>query len=179
MGFILWPAALLVFLLWSLAAWLVFSLSDWAAGQVSGVVGAVLTAELGPWATTIINSLGTLIKVGVVAVWTIVGVGILGAPVWLRRQRRAGLIPDSYTHRYQHRSEPRDARRSDDSDAAYSFDNEMRRGGHGEHQWRDRNLWQQRAQQSYGEVSFLRNALGELVGDYRRKKKKKRDDDDD
>lgn len=146
MGLILWPAALLVLLFWSLAAWIIFGLSDWAASQVAAGLSGVLTAELGPWAAWIIGSLGTLIKVGIVAVWAIVGFGILGAPLWLRRQRRAGNIPDTYMHDRSSRDHP---------------------------------AWQQRADQSYGEISFLRDQARETMGKYRRKKKRKRDDDDD
>ena len=179
MGIILWPAALLLFLFWSLAAWIIFGLSDWAASLLAATVAGVLTAELGPWATWLIDSLGTLIKLCVVAVWAVIGLGILGAPLWLRRQRRAGQIPESYRHGYPDRSRQFDTRSSDYRRADDSFDEEPRRRGHREKSWRDREAWQHRARQSYGEVSFLRDAVGEMMGKYRRKKRKKRDDYDD
>lgn len=179
MGLILWPAALLLFLFWSLAAWLIFGLSEWAAGHVATAVGGVLTAELGTWATTLINSLGALIKFGVVAVWAIVSIGLLGAPMWLRRQRRAGHIPDYYTQGYPPRSRPHNTPSADFRKADDEFEEQRHRRGDHDKPWRDRQVWQERAQQSYGEASYLRDAVGEMMGKYRRKKKKKRDDDDD
>jgi hypothetical protein len=121
MGLILWPAALLVLLFWSLAAWIIFGLSDWAASQVAAGLGGILTAELGPWAAWIIGSLGTLIKIGIVAFWGIVSFGILGAPLWLRRQRRAGNIPESYMHDRSSRGSPAWRQRADQGYEEISF----------------------------------------------------------
>jgi hypothetical protein len=178
MGLILWPAALLLFLIWSLAAWLVFGVSDWTAGHVASAIGGVLTAELGPWVAWLIGSLGTLIKFGIIAVWAIVSIGILGAPVWLRRKRQAGQIPDAYYGReYPLRGEPRDTRYSYHPEADY--DDKERSRSHNNRPWRDREAWQKRTHQGYGELSFLRDAVGEMMGKYRRKKRRKRDDDDD
>ncbi|MDZ4840634.1 MAG: hypothetical protein SH859_00605 [Hyphomicrobium aestuarii] len=179
MGIILWPLALLIFLFWSLAAWIIFGLSEWTASFVAAALGDILTAELGPWAAWLMNSLGAIIKFGVVAVWAIVSLGILGAPLWLRRQRHAGKIPDAYTTGYPIRSRPRDTRMSDERFADDGFDEEPRRRGNDNRSWRDREAWQQRAQESYGEIAFLRDALGAKMGEYRRKKRKKREDDDD
>jgi hypothetical protein len=179
MGLILWPAALLLFLFWSLAAWLLFGVSDWAAGHVASAVGGVLTAELGPWAAWLIGSLGTLIKLGIIAVWAIVSIGILGAPLWLRQKRRAGQIPDAYRAGYQLRGERRDSRVSYHPEADDDFRGSLRDRDNHHRPWRDRKAWQQRAHQGYEELSFLRDAVGETLGKYRRKKKRKRDDDDD
>jgi hypothetical protein len=179
MGVILWSVALLLFLFWSLAAWIIFGFSDWAASQVAGALGGVFSAEVGSWATWLINSLGTLIKLGIAAVWSIVSFGILGAPLWLRRKRRASQIPASYAQGYPFRSGPRDIRLSDHRVSDDHFGEQHQRRGDHERPWRDRDMWQQRARQSYGEVSFLRDAIGETMGKYRRKKRKKRDDDDD
>lgn len=179
MGIILWPAAVLLFLFWSLAAWIIFGFSDWAASQVAVAVASLLTAELGPWASWLINSLGTLIKFGVVAVWAIISLGILATPLWLRRQRRAGQIPKSYTHGYPPRGRSHDTMRAAHRLADEGFDMEPHRRENQNTPWRDREAWQQRARQSYGEISFLRDAVGEAMGKYRRKKRKKRDGDDD
>ncbi len=179
MRFILWPAALLLFLFWSLAVWLIFGVSDWAAGHVASAVGGILTAELGPWASWLIGNLGALIKFGIIAVWAIVSFGILGAPLWLRRKRQAGQIPDTYTRGYQFRGKPRDARYHYHPEADFDYEDQVRNRGNHDRPWRDREAWQQRAQQGFGEMAFLRDALGEKMGKYRRKKRKKRDDDDD
>ncbi len=175
MGLFLWPAAVLLFLFWSLAAWVMFGLSEWAAGLVSGVVGGVLSAELGPWAAWLLGSLGNIIQFGVVAVWAIVSLLIFAAPLWLRRQRRAGRIPETYAQGYGFQTNPanydRGKRRDDDDD-----DDDDHRQERGKKR-RDRDAWQQRVNQSYAEVSFLRDAARDLVGKYRHKKSKKKWDD--
>jgi hypothetical protein len=179
MGVILWPAALLLFLVWSLAAWIIFGLSDWAAGQVAGAVGGLLAAELGPWAAWAINSLGTVIKFGIVAVWAIVGFVILGAPLWLRKKRHAGQIPDAYTRGYPLRGTSHGTRSFDPRDDDDAFEEKSRRHSNRSNPWRDREAWQQRTRQGYGEASFLRDEILTMMGRYGRKKRKKRDDDDD
>jgi hypothetical protein len=179
MGLILWPAALLLFLFWSLAAWIVFGLSDWLASLVAGAAGGLLATEIGPWASWIINSLGTIVKFGVVALWAVVGLGILAAPLWLRRQRIAGRIPESYSQNYRYRNEPRDVRFSERRDASDDFKDMSHKRGDRDNSWRDREAWQQRAGQGYGEAAFLRDAVRDMMGKYRGKKKRKRDRDDD
>jgi hypothetical protein len=179
LGLILWPAAVLLFLFWSLAAWIAFGLSDWLASLVAGAAGGLLATEIGPWASWAINSLGTIVKFGIVALWAVVGLGILAAPLWLRRQRLAGRIPESYSQDYRFRNEPRDRRFSERRDADDDFKEKSQIRSHRDKPWRDREAWQERAHQGYSEVSFLRDAVRERMEKYRRKKRKRDHDDDD
>jgi hypothetical protein len=125
------------------------------------------------------QSLGTIVKFGVVALWAVVGLGILAAPLWLRRQRIAGRIPESYSQNYRYRNEPRDVRFSERRDAGNDFKDMSHKRGDRDNSWRDREAWQQRAGQGYGEAAFLRDAVRDMMGKYRGKKKRKRDRDDD
>lgn len=57
LALILWPAAVLVFLLWSLTAWILSGLADWSASLVAAALGGIVAAELGQWATWAIGRL--------------------------------------------------------------------------------------------------------------------------
>lgn len=169
MGLVLWPAALVVFLVWSLVAWLLYSMSDWVAGVVGSALSGVLTADLGPWAEWVLASLGNIIQGGVAVAWAVVGLVILSAPVWLRRMtggERAyagGGFEDRLDRgdRWVGRAE-RDG------------------GGYGGR----REDPDQRRRSGGFDLDRLRHMAGDLTGKYgkygkRKRKKRDRDDDDD
>jgi hypothetical protein len=155
MSFILWPAAVLVFIVWSLASLLLFGASEWLAGLIGSMSAGILSADLGPWAQALTNGLGNIIQVGVVALWAIVGLAILSIPIILRRRRM----------------QPRYA-----SEPSY-HDRGLRNGG-----WRDQEAWRERARYGSSELAHLRHIGRDMADAYRtkkwKKKKNKKWDDD-
>lgn len=85
MSLLLWPVVVVLFLVWSFAAWLLYSLSDWAAAIVSSAMGGILSPELGSWAQWLSTSLGDILQVLVVVTWAVLGLAILSAPAWIGR----------------------------------------------------------------------------------------------
>lgn len=156
MSLVLWPVAIVAFLAWTLAAWLLYGASDWLAAIVGSAVSGVLSEALGPWAQWIMASLGDVIQIGIAAVWAIVGLLILSLPVLLQRLRR----------------KPEYAQRG--------YGN----AGYGSHPGNDRNWrdggWRNHARQSRMEFDELRHYASDMIEKYRgkkfRKKRKKWDD---
>jgi hypothetical protein len=157
MGLLLWPVAIAAFLAWTLASWLLYGASDWLAGIAGGAMSGILSEALGPWAQWIMASLGNVIQIGIAAIWAIVSILILSAPLLLRRIR----------------SKPEYASRSYGHDN-YGHDPRTDRG------WRDSG-WRNRAQQTRVDFDDLRVFANGMVDKYRDKKfsKKKRKWDDD
>ncbi len=158
MSLILWPIALLIFAVWSLASLLLFGASDWLAGLIGSLSAGILSADLGPWAQWLMSSLGNVIQIGVVVLWAIVGVLILAMPLIVRRRRRQPkYAPVGYESGYRDRG--------------------MREGG-----WRDRNAWRERARYGSAEFEQLRHMARDMADAYRerkwKKKKYKKWDDD-
>jgi hypothetical protein len=104
MGLLLWPIALVVFVAWSLFAWLMYGLSEGAAALLAGAMTGILSADLGPWAAWIMASLGGLLQIAVLIVWALVSLAIFAAPVLLRRKRRSAAYSSGY------HAQPYDAR---------------------------------------------------------------------
>jgi len=157
MSLLLWPVAIVAFLAWSLAAWLLYGASDWLAAIAGAAMSGILAETLGPWAQWIMASLGDMIQIGIVAIWAIVGLLILVAPLVLRRLRRK---PE-----YAHRSYGYDSYRHDP------------RAGH---DGRDGG-WRKHTQQTRFDFDDLRYLASGMVEKYRdkkfQKKRKKWDDD--
>lgn len=185
MGLLLWPVAILVFLAWSLAAWIVYSLSDWLAGLLANAASGILSADLGPWAQWLLNSLGDIIQIGVIVLWGIVSVMILWSPVWLRRRRNQSFLagaPDYSRQRNQpaapaYEPVPRYEPLPTQPAGRPWRGDEWRHGG-----WRDRDAWRDRFSQGRRDLDELRYMAREYADRYRSKKKwkkKYRDDDDD
>jgi hypothetical protein len=170
MSVLLWPIAILAFLAWSLASWLIYGASDWLAGLVGGAMSGILSDTFGPWAQWVMNSLGNVIQIGVVAIWAIIGLLILSAPILLRRARRK----PEYAHR-GYTPAGYDSRPDGRPDSHYE-DRGWRDGG-----WKDRDAWRHRAQHSRSDFEDLRYLAKDMVEKYRdgkwKKKKKKWDDD--
>ena len=165
MSFLFWLAALFLFVVWSMVAWLLFAGSDWIAGILATAFGGLLSAELGPWAQWLSTGLGDIVQVVVGLTWAIVGLAILSAPVWAGRllarreryvggDRRVAVVGDAPG--YQHR---------------WSDDGWKQKG------WRDRDAWKGRYERGRHELDELRHMASDMVGKYRKKKKKKWDDD--
>ena len=113
----------------------------------------VLPLDLGPWAKWVLESLGGLVQIGVVATWAIVGFAILAAPVWLLRRRRvshAGPVMGS-------------------GDAGWGRGDERDR----QMPWRSRDGWKRGAAESYDELRRLRELATGMVDNYRSSKRKK------
>ncbi len=157
MSLVLWPVAIVAFLAWSLASWLLYGASDWLAAVAGGAMSGVLSETLGPWAQWIMASLGNVIQIGIVAIWAIVGLLILSAPVLLRRMRQQ---PQYAQRGYGHGSYGHDPR--------------------ADRNWRDGG-WRNHAQQTRVDFDELRHYANDMIEKYRekkfRKKRKKWDDD--
>ncbi|HRK17568.1 MAG TPA: hypothetical protein PK970_01315 [Hyphomicrobiaceae bacterium] len=88
MRFLTWSFALVALLVWSMVAWLLFSLSDWLAALAGGLLSGVFSTEIDPWVKWLTASLGNIIQGAVVVLWFVVGLAILALPAWFNRKRR-------------------------------------------------------------------------------------------
>lgn len=88
MRFLTWSFAFVALLVWTMVAWLLFSLSDWLAALAGGLISGVFSAEIDPWVTWLTASLGNIIQGLVVVLWFVVGLVILAVPAWFNRRRR-------------------------------------------------------------------------------------------
>jgi hypothetical protein len=177
MGLLLWPVAVLVFLVWSGAAWLLYALSDGIAQLAAGLLAGVVPAELEPWSQWLMASLGGIIKIAIVVAWAVLGLAILSSPVWLRsaRQRYAPVPAGPYGDRH----------RDWDDDRHRGWD----RDGDGRHGRCDSDRKRGRFSKHYEELEHLKHLASDFARRYRgkgdwkksgwKKKKKDRDWDDD
>ncbi len=150
MRLLLWPVAMLLLIVWSLVAWLLFGASDWLAGLVGSASAGILSADLGPWAQWLTESLGTIVQIGIVAVWAVVAIFILSLPFLLRRKHsRPEYVPAGYEQGFRDRG--------------------FRHGG-----WRDRDAWRDRTRYGYAELGELRHMALDMADQYRDKKWKKK-----
>lgn len=123
MSILLWPIAIVVFLLWSLVAWIAYGLSDWAAGLVAAGAAGILSADLGPWAAWLLASLGDLVQIGVVIAWLAIGALILASPMLVRRTLSSRVDTYGYRHDGYDRHHA-----YDDDRRGYSRDDGWRKG---------------------------------------------------
>lgn len=152
MGLLLWPIALLVFLAWSLAAFVVYGLSDWIAGLVGSAFSGILSADLGPWAAWLMSSLGNIVQFGVIVIWASVSLLIFAAPMLLRRRQKIVYVERGTPDRWS-----ASAWRGED--------------------WRGRDKWRERVAHGRDDMRDLRHIADDMVAKFRKKKWKKKWDD--